>query len=953
MMKGTAFPRTGTLAAGLAALMLLALAGCGGGGGGGDPWDDTEDLFVLRFNVPNFAGIRLDEAVNWVFSEDILAGSLNHDSIQIRTGATGGTAPRGAFVKGIFLIDNVHPDLARRGRRLVVDPGQLTSEEIQEAEQFGRVQVIPESSRYDDPDDDGFTAVAPGQRRILYDRTFGNVAMFVPEVPTRLDYSDSGYQPSSTYTVVLPTFPALNTVKSIGDDPLLPREGRIFTSTFTTVASTAAERFLGGEYWFVSPRGVNSDPATGEVIAQVYRDESGNILYAQTNASLNPGSRFVIEDDRAPFGLLNPPDEPNVGDPGEEPIGVDTSIAIRFSQPLDPLWVSTDNFLLNDISVAGEPQQAVSLFLTQSREGRVEVLMTPLNPRGLELGRRYQAKVSTLVRDLLGNPLDQNPRAAGLQDFVFEFRTSGLPSEPKDILESFNDNSHEDQANTTANWNARFPTQVGAASGALAASFAPFAGNASNGVLQPPIGELTVLPTGTPSSPIVYNYTSINIQLGARVEASGSLGLVMHCQGAVAIAGVIRVDGFSGGTGQTGTGADPNLAPGGVGGVPGSGGWGGGAGAMATIGSLGNFNGLTGFGPGGGVGGGIGGHTGDQESSTSSTAETVWREGGGGGGNGGDGGDADVSGVKPSQSPNNGGTGGLAYGPIVPPIVSVATNGFGGSGGGGGGGEDDGPTSGNGNGAPDAFDEGGGGGGGGGGGLQILAYRTITVTGQVFAQGGPGGSSFNSATNDLGQGAPGGGGSGGSIWLQCLGQMTISANAEIKALGGAGGKGDGNGNEIRTGGAGGDGYIRLQDDNGSIQIPVAENVLPIDSNSSAKFSPEIILQSTGTSTFYDQVISTPNYGAAEVDLSLNNGVILIFVQGAREDVGNPGNPVPPELDPERVFTTDWVPIDGINQVDNYQFLRFRVDFTTNALQLFSEPLPQVREIHIPVSTTPD
>jgi hypothetical protein len=430
MMKGTAFLWSKSLAFGLAGLMVLTLVGCGGGGvGGSAPWEDSQDLYVLRFSMPNFAGIRLDEAVNWVFSEKILASSLNHDSVQIRTGTSGGIAPRGVFVKGIFLIDNEHPDLAKRGRRLVVDPGQLTNSEIKQAEDFGQVGVIPEAARYDDPDENGFTAVAPGQRRILYDRTYGNVAMFVPEVPTRLDYSDTGYQPDSTYTVVLPTFPALNTVKTYDGKPLLPREGRIFTSTFSTVPSTSSQRFQGGEYWFVSPRGVNTDPATGDVVAEVFRDDDGNILYDETNASLAPGARFVIDDDRAPFGFLNPPDVPAVGDPGEEPVGVDTSIAIRFSQPLDPQWVTTDNFLLNDISTPGEPQQAVSLFLTQSREGRVEVLMTPLNPRGLELGRRYQVKVSILVRDLLGNPLDQNPREdapgpAGLQVRVPYFRAA-------------------------------------------------------------------------------------------------------------------------------------------------------------------------------------------------------------------------------------------------------------------------------------------------------------------------------------------------------------------------------------------------------------------------------------------------------------------------------------------------------------------------------------------------
>ena len=108
MMKGTATKMRRALAIGLAGLMMMTLIGCGGGGAGGsDSSEDTEDLYVLRFSMPNFTGIRLDEAVNWVFSESILESSLNHDSIQIRTGDSGGEAPRGAFVKGIFLADPV------------------------------------------------------------------------------------------------------------------------------------------------------------------------------------------------------------------------------------------------------------------------------------------------------------------------------------------------------------------------------------------------------------------------------------------------------------------------------------------------------------------------------------------------------------------------------------------------------------------------------------------------------------------------------------------------------------------------------------------------------------------------------------------------------------------------------------------------------------------------------
>jgi hypothetical protein len=554
MTRGTINPGGKILALGLLGVLAFALFGCGGGGGSSA--DDTEDLYVLRFNFPNFSGIRLDEAVNWVFSSEILESSLNHDSIQLRTGDEGGEAPRGSFVKGIFLIDNSYPDLAKQGRRLVVDPGQLTVSEIQQAQSTGNASLIPERTRYDDPADDGFLAVAPGNRRILYDQTYGTVAMFVPDVPTRPDLSDTGYQPSSTYTVVLPPYPALNTVRNIDGKPLVAREGRPFVSTFTTVPLTVHQPFQGGDYWFAAPRVVNTDPVTGEVIAEVFRLGNGDIDYPATNSSLAPGAKYVIPDDRAPFGYLNGPDDPNIGDPGEEPIGVDMSIAIRFSQPLNPGAATIDNILLNDVSSPGEPQEPISLFLTQSREGKVEVLLTPLSPNGFELGKRYQVRVSTLIRDLLGHGLDQNPQQPGSQDFKFEFRTSGLPATPKDILETFETNSHEATGLTTANWNARFADQTGASPGDLVASFAPFAGNGTDGFFQPPL-ETVVLTTGETSSPTNYNFTSIDIRLGATVVGEGDLGLVMRSQGTVTIGGRLIVSGVAGGTGVNGSGDAP------------------------------------------------------------------------------------------------------------------------------------------------------------------------------------------------------------------------------------------------------------------------------------------------------------------------------------------------------------------------------------------------------------
>ena len=1034
--------KRGRLAVALGLLGVLVFATLGCGGGGGSSSEDTEDIYVLRFSVPNFSGILLDEALTFVFTEGVDPTSLNHDSIRLRTGPQGGIAPRGVFQTGIFLID-------AQGRRVVVDPNQLTSQELANAEQTGSAAAIPEGARYDDPFGDGFNAVEPGLRQVLFNRSINRTVTFVPEVPTKEDFSDTGYRAGSTYTVVLPAFPSLNTVRSYVGDPLVPREGRVFVSTFTTVGFTAPKRFLGGEYIGLSPRGVSSQPPNGSATAKLFyakrgwsagtdyevgeRVSNNGLVYRATtnhnstatsepgvgglwvnfwtqagvapedwqqftsyfvgdevflnnraftclqshfsgpannpesapdfwsdlldadlsNASLRFGAKFVIPDDRAPLGLLNGADT-LLGLPAETPTGVDLTIALRFSQPLDPETVSTDNMVLTDDS-AGGVQIPVSLFLRQSRVGTVEVLMTPLRQSGLELGKGYLVTVGNLVTDLLGNGLDQNVVTPGVEPFTISFRTAGtLPV--TNLVETFATGAGEDTALTTANWNNRLGPAgyVGGLNGSLTASFAPFAGTGELGEFEALAGPATVLDTGnSPGNANVFNYTTFFVETGGIVTGTGDLPLLIRCQQTANIQGSIFLDGGPGGIGQTGDSGNTVLT-GGAGGIAGPGGFDGGAGAFNA--TVENFDGQDGFGP----GGGRGGHSGDREPGGvvgGATDEAVQREGGGGGGHATPGFDASLSKKKFSLSPNDGGAGGAAYGPIIPPIVGSVITGFGGSGGGGGGGEDD--SDGGGTGAGDGLvgftDEGGGGGGGGGGALQIVAYGNISLSpGEITANGGQGGNSFNAATSSLGQGAPGGGGSGGSVWLRSFGEITFGANSRIEAIGSRGGAGDGNGNEIQSGGTGADGFIRFEDSKGVPSLPTLAD--PIDSGTSGTFEPDITLQSVAVSRFYNSNIATPNYGDPEADIFLPGKIdetLVILVQGAREDVTNPGHPVDPDTDLERIFTTDWVPFAEVDRLDNFQFLRFQVVFAVSPLQTFDDPLPRIDEIRIKRSSIPD
>ena len=115
------------------------------------------------------------------------------------------------------------------------------------------------------------------------------------------------------------------------------------------------------------------------------------------------------------------------------------------------------------------------------------------------------------------------------------------------------------------------------------------------------------------------------------------------------------------------------------------------------------------------------------------------------------------------------------------------------------------------------------------------------------------------------------------------------------------------------------------------------------------FTPALSLSSFAQSRWYNQFFPTPNYGVVEVDSTLNGGTIFVEVQGSREDVSTPGTgPVDPDLAPERVNSTDWVPIIEIDRLDNFQYLRFRVYFTVDPLQDFADPLPVIRLIEIPV-----
>jgi hypothetical protein len=362
-----------------------------------------------------------------------------------------------------------------------------------------------------------------------------------------------------------------------------------------------------------------------------------------------------------------------------------------------------------------------------------------------------------------------------------------------------------------------------------------------------------VAPQGTSLLPAgLHHYNTFRIPAGATVyldpanASGGVMDLVVN--GDVYIGGMLNLSGSPGMTGPSGDvswigsgGGDTAYplsnhgtpTPGG--GCPtyntlsrslgGNGGLG--ADGVGTAGctspptpALGGYGGGMGGGQSGGGGGGFAGGGGGGGNTTcggnvAGGAGAGTYGGAGGavaqGGQGGNGGGAPYSGAA---APNlvagdcttgyGGGGGGGSIGLDAAQDVSMSSSLRAGSGGGGGAGDE------------------GRGGGGGGGAVRIRSNSSITVTGQILAQGGHGGDSGGDPT--CCQGGSGGGGSGGAIWL---GAPVVYTTGTVSATGGRAGLGQSSRGVAPPGGAGGLGRIRISSPKltnfGTLQPPLPPN----------------------------------------------------------------------------------------------------------------------------------
>jgi hypothetical protein len=166
-----------------------------------------------------------------------------------------------------------------------------------------------------------------------------------------------------------------------------------------------------------------------------------------------------------------------------------------------------------------------------------------------------------------------------------------------------------------------------------------------------------------------------------------------------------------------------------------------------------------------------------------------------------------------------GGGGGGSIGPFAAADLAVASTFQCGSGGGGG--------------SSDYLNRpafgGSSGGGGGGGALLLSTPTTISISGQVLANGGAGGDAYIGTGSTTGcdpqPGSAGGGGSGGVIMMSAP-TITVGLSGVISAVGGAGGAQS----EFATGGAGGNGGV------GRIRLSVNPSTCSLNGS----FSPPLV-----------------------------------------------------------------------------------------------------------------
>jgi len=861
----------------------LGAASCGGGSGG----SSDSDLVLVGFNVPNIAGVPLNQPLIFTFSAAIDPSSITPDTLRV----TGAIGPNFETTK--------------------VD-GNL-------------VALLPRSPNFEDYSDAG---LLPGVRYTVSLAVFPAPATIrTPDGKPLLDAESFQFD-----TVPAPAF--IEPRRPINHTGLAPSQGGTndnegcLNNAENTLPTT--KQYGSDCQPCVLPDGTY-DPCCAPRLLCLQNEGPPQVILDQCEPTHN--DQAVGVPSAVTPGFVNLP-----------------ALRVRLNEPLDPITVvpyvpseklglNVQLWLVGDTNRIPLPPRQIRTnkpLIVQSLD-QTEIILVASNedidgnPVGGVPQGTYLINTTSAITDLPGLSLDTaarpSPAIGGFQDIEDNVNASGdvppgyrlyfvtlvVPGTAQSIIESFANNLSEwgDQASgtdepgvftltdlgnpldpgddlvleripgslspsaaspeytllssttgcgqsTTANWNGGFRflglgglapnTDINDGLGMLKAVWKPYLGDAQDGAfLSDDDGSEIGLSTdsGSIDGDGIYEYESFHLQASDSLNVNGSQPLLILCRGDFTVDGTILMNGGKGGPGLDTDGnvryTNPGSIPaGGPGGAAGPGGGAGGAGGNPV---------------GGGTGKGIDGNPFTSPYATGSVpgggGGFINPSGGGGGGMSVAGGDGTLDDATPV------GNGGAQAGdPHLATLLSdfapdrcysPNATASGGTGGGGGGIYDQ-----DGSNTPNNGDDGGGGGGGAGGGIYVIAGGTITINGTIRVDGGVGGDTFAIADQivDLGAdgvaggtgadadtvtgispgalpsgaGGPGGGGSGGTIFLMGATACTVSSSAVLSATGGAGGAA---GDADLVGGAGSPGIIVVSSMDGNpITVDGSASVTP-------------------------------------------------------------------------------------------------------------------------------
>ncbi len=313
-----------------------------------------------------------------------------------------------------------------------------------------------------------------------FDRTIvdGAVIAVLPQTPSFSDYSDVGLAPGTTYTVSMPTFPAIDTIESTSGKPLLEAETYNFTTTPTITFVEPRRAFLYG----VPPSAGGTSDTEGCL------QNSQNALYVsptvdpsvvQTGSA--PGANLICLWNQGAPRVIEPSATPRhdqraVGLPSNALPGFVEIPAIRIpiNEPLDPLtvaqYIPTSQLGVNvqlwhvaESDGTFPPFNGIRQIPTNQPSaiqdnGSFEILLVPSGP--IPQGT-FVINISPAVTDLPGNGLTTadapSPAIGGYDQYTGQtaftdtipagykifFQTLQVPGEFLSLADQFDANTHE------------------------------------------------------------------------------------------------------------------------------------------------------------------------------------------------------------------------------------------------------------------------------------------------------------------------------------------------------------------------------------------------------------------------------------------------------------------------------------------------------------------------------